>query len=288
MAERNLDFDTVVNRKGTGCLKYDFAPERGYPEDILPFWVADMDFKTSSYVEDALVEMAHHNIYGYTNTKEDFFNAVAGWMKRHHNWEVKREWHVKTPGVCFAIANAIRAVTKPGEGVIINQPVYYPFASIIRQQSRKLVISDLVKDAEGYYQFDFDDFEKKIIENEVKLFVLCNPQNPVGRVWTKDELTKIGNICKKNGVIVFSDEIHSDFIWKGEHVVFQEIDPEYKDMWMDGEPSYVGENADGLKVSEEYLDLFYLKSQDRFVLNDVEEDISAYYPGKIGYICEYE
>lgn len=229
MAERNLDFDTVVNRKGTQCLKYDFAVERGYPEDVLPFWVADMDFKTTSYVEDALVEMAHHNIYGYTNTKKDFFDAIAGWMKRHHNWDVEYSWHVKSPSVCFIISNTIRAVTEPGDAVIVNQPVYYPFSAIIKQLSRKLVSSDLVKDENGYFQIDFEDFEKKIVENNVKLYVLCSPHNPVGRVWTKEELRRLGHICKKHGVIVLSDEVHADFIWKGEHVVFQEIEPEFKE-----------------------------------------------------------
>ena len=132
MAERNLNFDEKINRKGTKCLKYDFAAKRGYPEDVLPLWVADMDFRTTSYVEDALADLAHHNIYGYTNTQagDGFFEAVAGWMKRHHNWEVQPEWHVKTPGVCVAIANAIRAVTEPDDAVLINQPVYYPFSNI--------------------------------------------------------------------------------------------------------------------------------------------------------------
>ena len=225
MAERNLNFDEIVNRKGTKCLKYDFAVKRGYPEDVLPLWVADMDFRTSSYVEDALVQLAHHNIYGYTNTQDGdgFFEAVAGWMKRHHDWEVWPEWHVKTPGVCVAIANAIRAVTEPGDAVLINQPVYYPFSSTIVQNDRKRVSSDLVCDEEDRYSIDFQDFEQKIVENQVKLFILCNPHNPVGRVWTKEELLRIGTICREHQVLVFSDEIHFDFIWSGEHHVFHAL-----------------------------------------------------------------
>lgn len=253
MAERNLDFDTVINRKGTSCLKYDFAAKRGYPEDVLPLWVADMDFRASSYVEDALVELAHHNIYGYTNTKEDFFEAVSGWMKRRHNWDVQYEWHVKTPGVCFAIATAIRAVTNPGDAVIINQPVYYPFSSIINQQGRKRVSSDLVQDENGYYTIDFDDFEKKIVDNDVKLFILCNPHNPVGRVWTVEELKRLGNICGKHGVVVFSDEIHSDFVWSGEHHVFQEVDRSFAEFTITATAPSKTFNLAGLQQSNIFI-----------------------------------
>lgn len=255
MGERNLDFDKVVNRKGTRSLKYDFSVKRGYPEDVLPLWVADMDFPTSSYVEDALVNVARHNIYGYSNTQEGdgFFEAVSGWMKRHHDFEVEREWHVKTPGVTFAIAHAIRALTKPGDAVIIQQPVYYPFSSIIRENKRKLVSSDLVIDEEGRYHMDFEDFEKKIAENDVKLFILCSPHNPVGRVWTKDELITLGDICKRHGVYVFSDEIHFDFIWKGTHHVFQDLKEEYKDFTITATAPSKTFNLAGLQQSNIFI-----------------------------------
>lgn len=255
MGERNLDFDKVVNRKGTKSLKYDFAVKRGYPEDVLPLWVADMDFPTSSYVEDALVNVARHNIYGYSNTQEGdgFFEAVSGWMKRHHDFEVEREWHVKTPGVTFAIAHAIRALTRPGDAVIIQQPVYYPFSSIIRENKRKLVSSDLVIDEEGRYHMDFEDFEKRIAENDVKLFILCSPHNPVGRVWTKDELITVGDICRRHGVYVFSDEIHFDFIWKGPHHVFQDLKEEYKDFTITATAPSKTFNLAGLQQSNIFI-----------------------------------
>ena len=255
MGERNLDFDKVVNRKGTKSLKYDFAVKRGYPDDVLPLWVADMDFPTSSYVEDALVNVARHNIYGYSNTQEGdgFFEAVSGWMKRHHDFKVEREWHVKTPGVTFAIAHAIRALTKPGDAVIIQQPVYYPFSSIIRENKRKLVSSDLVIDEEGRYHMDFEDFEKRIAENDVKLFILCSPHNPVGRVWTKDELITLGDICKRHGVYVFSDEIHFDFIWKGTHHVFQDLKEEYKDFTITATAPSKTFNLAGLQQSNIFI-----------------------------------
>ncbi|MBR4808332.1 MAG: pyridoxal phosphate-dependent aminotransferase [Lachnospiraceae bacterium] len=255
MGERNLDFDKVVNRKGTRSLKYDFAVKRGYPEDVLPLWVADMDFPTSSYIEDALAKVAHHNIYGYSNTQEGdgFFEAVAGWMKRHHNFIVERDWHVKTPGVTFAIAHAIRAVTQPGDAVIIQQPVYYPFSSIIRENKRKMVSNDLVIDDEGSYHIDFEDFERKVTENDVKLFILCNPHNPVGRVWTKEELIALGDICQKHGVIVFSDEIHFDFIWKGDHHVFQDLKEDYKDFTITATSPSKTFNLAGLQQSNIFV-----------------------------------
>ena len=231
MAERNLDFDTVINRRNTKCLKYDFARRRGYPENVLPLWVADMDFRTSSYVEDAINGLAAHNIYGYTNNQDGdgFFEAVAGWMKKRHDWEVRHEWHVKTPGVCFAIGSAIRGLTEPGDAVIIEQPVYYPFADIIRKNNRKLVVSELRQNDEGHYEMDFEDFERRIQEENVRLFILCNPHNPVGRAWSREELLTIGKICEKHGVTVFSDEIHFDFIWSGTHCVFQEVRPEFRE-----------------------------------------------------------
>jgi len=255
MPERNLDFDTVVSRKNTRCLKYDFAARRGYPEDILPLWVADMDFRTSSYVEDALEELTRHNIYGYSNTQpgDGFFESVQGWMRRHHHWDVEPEWHVKTPGVCFAIATAIRAFTEPGNAVIIQQPVYYPFSGLIRQNGRRVISSDLKEDAEGRWSMDFGDFERKITGNDVKLFILCNPHNPVGRVWTGEELEKIGRICATHRVTVFSDEIHGDFIWGGEHRVFQETDPAFREFTVTATAPSKTFNLAGLQQSNIFI-----------------------------------
>ena len=255
MAERNLDFDKVIPRRNTKCLKYDFAEKRGYPKDVLPLWVADMDFKTSSYIEDALVELAHHNIFGYTNDQpgDGFFEAVAGWMKRHHGWKVEQEWHVKTPGVVFAIAAAIRGLTAPGDGVIIQQPVYYPFADIIKVNNRRLVVSELKADENGHYVMDLGDFEERIEKENVKLFILCNPHNPVGRAWTKDELLRIGGICARHGVTVFSDEIHSDFVWKDEHIVFQELREDFKEFTLTATAPSKTFNLAGLQQSNIFV-----------------------------------
>ena len=234
MPERNLNFDEVIERRNTNSLKYDFAKRRGLPEDVLPLWVADMDFKTSSYVEDALVERTRHAIFGYSETGADlsddsYFNAVAGWMKRHHDWDVDIRWLIKTPGVVFALAMAVQAFTKEGDAVLIQQPVYYPFSEVIEDNKRVIVSNDLVLGDDNRYHIDFEDFEKKIVENNIKLFFLCNPQNPTGRVFTKEELTKLGDICLKHEVLVVSDEIHNDFALYGEHTVFAKVKKEFED-----------------------------------------------------------
>ncbi len=230
MGERNLDFDQIIDRRGTNCLKYDFAVERGLPEDVLPLWVADMDFKTSSYVEDALIERAKQGIFGYSEAKEEYFNALAGWMRRHHNWEIKREWLIKTPGVVTALAMAVRAFTKEGDRVLIQQPVYYPFSEVIQDNGRVVVSNDLYLGEDKRYHIDFEDFEAKIKEHKIKLFILCSPHNPSGRVFTREELTRIGDLCLKYKVIVVSDEIHNDFIFQGEHHVFASVKKEYEDI----------------------------------------------------------
>ena len=227
MAERNLDFDKIIDRKNTRSLKYDFAARRGMPEDVLPLWVADMDFETSSYIEDALVEQAKFGVFGYSEVQTPYFEIVRDWMVRHHGWEPQERWLVKTPGVVFAIAQAIRAYTKKGDYVLIQSPVYYPFRETIEVNDRKVAVNSLVL-KNGHYEIDFEDFERQIVEKKTKLFLLCNPHNPVGRVWTKEELTKIGDICVRNHVLVVSDEIHCDFTFPGfAHTVFASIKKEF-------------------------------------------------------------
>ena len=228
MGEKNLDFDTVIDRKNTKSLKYDFAQKRGKPKDVLPLWVADMDFKVSSYIIEALDKVIRHGIFGYSETKEEYFDILKDWMKRHHNWNIYQNWLVKTPGIVYALAMAVQAYTNEGETVLIQQPVYYPFSEVITDNNRKLAVNELCQGTDGKYYIDFEDFEKKITEEKVKLFLLCNPHNPVGRVWAKEELSKLGDICLKHGVIVVSDEIHEDFAFKRKHTVFLNIKQEYK------------------------------------------------------------
>ena len=230
MAERNLDFDRIIDRKNTRCLKYDFAVKRGMPEDVLPLWVADMDFETSSYIEDALTERVKEGIFGYSDVQTPYFEIIRDWMIRHHDWKPQEKWLIKTPGVVFALAMAVKAYTDPGDKVLLQQPVYYPFSEVITDNGREVVSNDLVLTEEGTYKIDFTDFEQKIIANGIKLFLLCSPHNPVGRVWTKEELETIGDICVKHGVTVVSDEIHNDFIWEGTHTVFAGIKKEFADI----------------------------------------------------------
>ncbi len=230
MPERNLNFDEIIERKGTDCLKYDFTVKRGKPEDVLPFWVADMDFRTTSYVEDALIERAKHGIFGYSESQEDYFHAIAGWMHRRHHWDVEPDWLIKTPGVVFALAMAVKAFTEAGDCVLIQQPVYYPFSEVIQDNGRVVVSNDLYLGTDNRYHMDLEDFEQKIVEHHVKLFLLCNPHNPSGRVFTREELTGMGEICLKHGVTVVCDEIHNDFVFQGEHTVFASIKKEYADI----------------------------------------------------------
>lgn len=230
MAEKNLDFDRIIDRKNTRCLKYDFAVKRGMPEDVLPLWVADMDFETSSYIEDALIERVKEGIFGYSDVQTPYFEIIRDWMVRHHDWEPQEKWLIKTPGVVFALAMAVKAYTDPGDKVLLQQPVYYPFSEVITDNGREVVSNDLVLTEDGTYKIDFADFEQKIIANGIKLFLLCSPHNPVGRVWTKEELETIGDICVKHGVTVVSDEIHNDFIWEGTHTVFAYIKKEFADI----------------------------------------------------------
>ncbi len=224
------DFDTVVNRKNTNAIKYDLAKRRGKPLDALSLWVADMDFPTAPCIQKAISEKALHGIYGYSRPDNRYYEAVKKWYKERHNFKIQEEWIVNTPGVCFAIATTIKAYTKEGESVLIQKPVYYPFFMIIQSLGRKVVNSPLVMKRENenlHYEIDFDDFENKIVEENVKLFIMCSPHNPGGRVWTKKELQKISEICLRHKVLVVSDEIHSDITFGNNvHTVYGNISEE--------------------------------------------------------------
>ncbi len=224
-----VDFDTVPNRRGTNCFKYDFAREMGMPEDVLPLWVADMDFPTAPAVLERLHALAEHGIFGYTGVKDAYFSAVHNWYAQRFGWETQRSWLVTTPGVVFAIAIAIRAFTQKGDAILIQQPVYYPFANKVTENDRQLVVNPLVL-KNGRYEMDFADMERKIVDYHVKMLLLCSPHNPVGRVWTKEELLRVGEICQKHGVLVVSDEIHADFTYAGHtHRVFASVKSEFAD-----------------------------------------------------------
>ncbi|HOQ07483.1 MAG TPA: MalY/PatB family protein [Clostridiales bacterium] len=255
-------FDNIIDRRGTDSLKYDLASKRGMPEDIIPLWVADMDFPAPPEVLDALVEKSRHGIFGYSDAiGDDYFNALADWYAGRFNWHLSPQWLVKTPGVVFAICTAIRALTNEGDAVLIQEPVYYPFAGSVRANDRKLVVNELVY-RDGRYYIDFEDFENKIAKNRVKLFILCSPHNPVGRVWTQEELAAMGEICLKYGVKVVADEIHADFVYPGyRHHVFETVRPEFADITVTCTAPTKTFNLAGLQISNVFISNTELRRQ---------------------------
>lgn len=221
------DFETIIDRRGTGCLKWDAWSRRGHAADDLPLWVADMDFKTVPAAMDALVERVQHGVYGYTMATDGYYEAVQNWFATRHGWRPEREWFVKTPGVVFALAMAVTAFTQPGDAVIIQPPVYYPFRLMIQDNGRKMVTSPLIYE-NGRYAMDYEGFERTLKESGAKLFILCNPHNPVGRCWSEEELRRIGEICLRHHVLVVADEIHADFARKGfRHVPYASLGEEF-------------------------------------------------------------
>lgn len=211
--ERNMDFNNIISRIGTNSTKWD-RRRKTFGQDVLPLWVADMDFKTPHMVIESMKDKLDHGILGYTYMDENDFSPFVDFMKKRHLLDIDPSEILNTTGVVPAIALAILSNTNEGDSVMIQSPVYYPFMNVINENKRKLVTNSLMNKG-GVYCVDFVDFEKKIIENDVKMVVLSNPHNPVGRVWMWEELGLIVDICKKHNVIIFSDEIHSDVIFYG-------------------------------------------------------------------------
>lgn len=261
------NFDRLVERKGTNSLKYDFASERGKPDNAMPLWVADMDFPAPPEVTEALSEACRYGIFGYTEVKLPYFQTVQNWFRTHFQWEPEASWLVKTPGVVFAICTAVKALTNPGGGVLIQRPVYYPFTDAILDNDR-LLINNPLQFRDGRYEIDLDDFEKKIIDNRVELFLLCNPHNPVGRVWSPKELASMGDICLKHNVKVVSDEIHADFVFPGyRHTVFAGMKPEYADITVTCTAPSKTFNLAGLQVSNIFISNRELRHRFRKEVN---------------------
>lgn len=243
------NFDQVINRYNTNSVKYDFAMENGKPEDILPLWVADMDFPAPEAVVQKLQEVSRFGIFGYSEGKESYYAAIQNWYQKRFNWAIEDDWILKTPGVVFAVSMAVRALTEPGDGVMIQQPVYYPFRNVIRDNNRKVVNNPLVL-CDGHYEMDLVDFEKKLKTENVKLLILCSPHNPVGRVWTDKELKAVGKLCLKYNVKVISDEIHADFVYEGyKHSVFANLDERFRDICVTCTAPSKTFNLAGLQVS---------------------------------------
>ncbi|HPS60965.1 MAG TPA: PatB family C-S lyase [Candidatus Cloacimonas sp.] len=203
-------FDKIIDRRKTGCFKYDALQMLFGNSELLPMWVADMDFAVSDEIIAALSRRLKHPVFGYNLRLNDFSDAVISWQKRRFGWDVNEDWMIAVPGLVPAISLAVMALTEPGEGVLIQTPVYRPFYDAVLDHKRKLITSPLVNN-NGVYSIDWQDLENKL--QQVKLFIFCSPHNPVGRVWTEAELTKIGNLCAKYNVPVFADEIHADIVY---------------------------------------------------------------------------
>lgn len=219
------DFDEIVPREGTNCMKYDARERFFQTNDVLPLWVADTDFKTPPFIVNAIRERVSHEIYGYTFRPDSYFEAIIGWMKRRHNWDVKKEWISFSPGVVAGLTIAVETFSNPGDGIIVQPPVYFPFFETVTGTGRKLIENPL-KIENGRYTFDIDDLKSKITEN-TKLLLLCNPQNPGGTVWNREELESLWRVCREHGIVVISDEIHSDLIYKGHrHIPFATLSEE--------------------------------------------------------------
>lgn len=203
------DFDKTIDRRATNSYKWDSAPE-----DVLPMWVADMDFRTAPAIIDALQKRVAHGIFGYTRVPDAYYDAVTSWFSRRHGWDIDREWIIYTSGVVPAVSAVIKAMTVPGDKVIVQTPVYNCFFSSIRNNGCEIVSNPLRRTADTY-EMDFDALERCAADPRAKVMLLCNPHNPAGRVWTPDELTRLGNICLRNGVTVVADEIHCELVYQG-------------------------------------------------------------------------
>ncbi len=222
------DFTTVANRRNIGAGKWELMLEKNpnVAEGVIPYSVADMEFYNAPELMNGLAKYAMQPIYGYTSPMDTYYNAVINYMKKYHNWEIQKDWVCPTSGVVGALNDLVRTLTEPGDGVVIMRPVYYPFSSAITRNNRNLVNVPLINN-NGRYEIDFEAFDQATKPEEVKMFILCSPHNPIGRVWTKDELRKMGDICVKNNIIIISDEIHFDFIMdKHEHTVISTLSEE--------------------------------------------------------------
>ncbi len=223
------NFDEIIDRKCYGTIKWkpEFLKRWLKYEDLLPLWVADMDFRAPKAITDAMIKRINHGIFGYTLPEEDFYQATIDWFQRRHNWIIQRDWFVYTPGIVSAICNLVLAFSKPGDKIIIQEPVYYPFKESIKNNGRRALVNPL-KLIDDHYEMDFEDLEKKIKDPRAKILILCSPHNPIARIWQREELIKLGNICIKNNILVISDEIHCDLIFPGfKHIPFASLSEEF-------------------------------------------------------------
>lgn len=230
---KKYDFETIINKKGQGSYKWDqmYKIDPNIADNIVPLSVADMELKIAKEIIDGLKKYLDSTILGYTGPYESYYSAVIDWLNRRHNFKVKKEWIVCSNGVVSAIYDCVKAFTKEDDGIIVFTPVYYPFYSSIKNNNRKIIECEMLKNENNYYEIDFEKFEKLANDEKNKLLIFCSPHNPLGRVWKREELEKIGNIALKNNLIIISDEIHSDLIMPNyRHTVLQTLSDELSEI----------------------------------------------------------
>lgn len=243
------NFDEIIDRRNTESAKWKALKQLYGREDIIPMWVADMDFKSPPEVIQNLKERADHGVFGYPMIDDNYFDSFVNWVKKRHELNISKEWIITADGVVDALKIAILAFSKPGDKVVIQTPVYYPFYNIIKSNGREILRNSL-KIENGNYIMDYEDLEKKLSDKRTKLFILCNPHNPVGRVWTKQELEKLSDLCIKHNVILLSDEIHSDLIYpSNKHIPIVSISQEIKEKSLTFYAPSKTFNLAGLKAS---------------------------------------
>lgn len=267
----NYNFDEIIDRRGTFSVKYDMCKAVFGRADVLPMWVADMDFRTPDFIRDAVIARAKGDVYGYTFRDDGYYQAVADWITRRHGWKVDREWISYTPGVVAAINMAVMGLTSVGDGIIIQTPVYPPFIHSVTSHGRRLITNTL-KDSDHGYEMDFDLLERQA--KDAKMLILSNPHNPVGRCWTKNELQRLGEICLKNNVLVISDEIHCDLVLPGfKHIPFASLSPEFEKISITAHAASKTFNIAGMATSSIIVPNDELREKYVGFVHDTEIDL---------------
>ncbi|KOP64566.1 cystathionine beta-lyase [Bacillus sp. FJAT-18019] len=263
-----MNFDLAIDRNRTACLKWDNAPTIFGVTDALPMWVADMDFAAPSAVVEALQKRVEHGVFGYTFPTESYREAICDWMQKRHSWTIQQDWIQFCPGVVPALHLIVDAFTQPGDQIVIQTPVYPPFYSVVQEHGRELVPNPLLLSEDGDYSMDFEDLEKSFSTGNVKMIILCSPHNPVGRVWSKAELTRLASLCKEYDVLVVSDEIHADLVFEsGAHTPFAALSEDAAERSIICTAPSKTFNIAGLNTANMIIPNAQLRSKFRKILN---------------------
>ncbi len=257
-----FNFDEIIDRKKTNSFKWDFLKNIYGTDDLIPMWVADMDFKSPPQVIEALKKRAEHGVFGYTFRPESYYKAMINWIKEKYDWEIKENWISFTPGVVSGLKIAVHSFTKPGDNILIQTPVYHPFFDVIKNNGRNIAKNSLIHNSDNTYSIDYEDLEKKISDKNTKMFILCSPHNPIGKVWAMEDLIKMANLCKKYNVIIISDEIHSDLVYKkNTHFPLASISDEIADITVTFYAPSKTFNIAGLETANAVISNKYLRNE---------------------------